>query len=77
MPIGLAVSFFFVWVFAGIGSPASMARYMACRDTITIRRSIILFGSYNLLIYLPLIVICICARAIIPNLQDADLAMRP
>lgn len=68
LPLGLAFSFFFVWVFAGMGSPAGMVRIMACRDTNTIRRSIYLLAGYNYLIYLPLVVICICGRALIPNL---------
>ena len=68
LPVGLAVSFFFVWVFAGLGSPAGMVRIMASDSTDTIRRSIYLLATYNALIYLPLIVICICGRALIPDL---------
>lgn len=67
-PLGLAVSFFCLWIFAGLGSPAGMVRIMACKDTTTIRRSIFLLSSYNLFIYLPLIAICICARTLIPDL---------
>jgi SSS family solute:Na+ symporter/sodium/pantothenate symporter len=72
LPVGLAFSFFFTWVFSGLASPASVVRIMACRDTGTIRRSIFLLNSYNLLIYPPLIVICICARAIMPRLAASD-----
>jgi sodium/pantothenate symporter len=68
MPLMTAISFFFTWVFAGLGSPAGAVRVMACKDTTTIRRSISLLGSYNLCIYIPLIVICICGRALIPDL---------
>ena len=68
MPLGLAFSMFFLWVFAGVGSPAGMVRIMAGKDTQTIRRSIALLSAYNMLIYLPLIAICICGRAIIPDL---------
>ncbi|MFO0947337.1 MAG: hypothetical protein U1D30_15610 [Planctomycetota bacterium] len=70
--LGLALSFFFVWVFAGFGSPASMVRVMACKDTPTIRRSIFLLAAYNSLIYIPLVVICICARAVLPGLPVSD-----
>jgi SSS family solute:Na+ symporter/sodium/pantothenate symporter len=45
---------------------------MACRDTATIRRSIVLLSVYNLGIYLPLIVICICARALMPGIPRTD-----
>jgi sodium/pantothenate symporter len=68
MPVGLAFSFFFVWVFAGMGSPAGMVRIMASSNTQTIRRSIFLLSSYNAFIYLPLVVICVCGRALIHEL---------
>jgi SSS family solute:Na+ symporter/sodium/pantothenate symporter len=67
---GLALSMFFVWVFGGIGSAATLVRLMACKDTQTIRRSIVLLGVYNLMIYLPLAVICIGARAVMLNLGE-------
>jgi len=68
LPLGLACSFFFVWVFGGFGSPASVVRVMASKSTSHIRKSIVLLGGYNLLIYIPLIMICICGRAIIAEL---------
>jgi sodium/pantothenate symporter len=72
LPLGLAVSFFFVWVYAGMGSPAGMVRVMASKSSQTIRKSIFLLAVYNMLIYLPLIVICICGRAVIPDLAKTD-----
>ena len=72
LPLGLAFSFFVVWVFGGIGSPAGMVRVMACRDTPTVRRSLVLLSFYNLSIYLPLMVICVHARAIMPKLASSD-----
>ena len=45
---------------------------MASKDTATLRRSVIVLCFYNLLIYLPLIAICICARSIMPNLAKSD-----
>jgi len=68
LPFGLAFSFFFVWVFVGFGSPASIVRVMASNSTAQIRKSIFLLGGYNMLIYIPLVLICICGRAIIPGL---------
>ncbi|HEY2838816.1 MAG TPA: hypothetical protein VGJ26_06695, partial [Pirellulales bacterium] len=44
LPVGLAFSFFIVWIFGGIGSPAGVVRLMASHDTRTIRRSIVLLG---------------------------------
>lgn len=68
LPLTLALSFFCVWVWSGVGSPASLVRLMASQNTEVIRRSIYLLSVYNLGIYLPLIVICICGRALIPEL---------
>ncbi len=68
LPVGLACSFFFVWVFSGFGSPASVVRVMASKSTSHIRKSIFLLGGYNLLIYVPLILVCICGRAVVQGL---------
>ncbi len=70
--LGAAISFFFVWPIGGLGSPASMVRVMACKDNNTLRRSIVLLSFYNLFIYIPLIVICICGRALLPNVTHQD-----
>lgn len=68
LTLPLAASFFLQWVFAGVGSPAGMVRIMAGKDTTVIRRSIPLLSVYNLCIYPPLIIICICGRSLIPDL---------
>jgi len=72
LPLGLAMSYFVVWIWGGMSSPASVVRVMASKSTATLRRSIIVLCFYNLMIYLPLIAICICARAIMPNLAKSD-----
>lgn len=72
LPMSLAFSFFFIWVWSGVGSPASLVRLMASQNTQVIRRSIFLLSVYNLGIYLPLIVVCICGRAMIPSLAVTD-----
>lgn len=69
---GLALSMFFVWVFAGFASPASMVRVMAAQNTEVMRKSIFLLSCYNCLIYIPLVMICIAARSILPNLERHD-----
>jgi SSS family solute:Na+ symporter/sodium/pantothenate symporter len=71
-PLGLAVSFFFVYIFAGLGSPAGMVRLMATRSSATIRRAVPLLALYNLGIYLPLVVISIAARSVLPRLSVPD-----
>ncbi|QDU25985.1 Sodium/pantothenate symporter [Anatilimnocola aggregata] len=72
LPLTLAVSFFFFWPATGFASPASVTRIMACKDTRTLRRSVVLLCAYNLGIYLPLIAICICARSLMPDLEKPD-----
>lgn len=69
---GLALSFFFVWVYAGFASPASMVRVMASESSEVIRRSVLLLSCYNCLIYVPLILICIAGRVLIPDLDKPD-----
>lgn len=68
----LAASYFFIWIFGGVGAPASIVRLMACKSTKTIRRSIVLLALYNMMIYLPLIAICVCARSLMPDLKHSD-----
>src|SRR5262249_18620103 len=62
VPLGLAVSFFFLWTIAAMGQPVGMVRLMACRDTPTLRRSLFMIGLFYALIYLPLVITFICAR---------------
>lgn len=71
---GLALSMFFVWVFAGFASPASMVRVMAAQNTEVMRKSIFLLSCYNCLIYIPLIMTCIAARSskFLPHLNKPD-----
>ncbi|TLZ75618.1 MAG: sodium:solute symporter [Methanobacteriota archaeon] len=72
LPVGLAFSFFFMWVFGGLGSPAGMVRVMACKNTESLRKSIYLLSIYNAFIYIPLVIICISARVMMPALAKPD-----
>ena len=72
LPVSLALSYFVVWVFGNIGMPAGMVRVMATKDSRTLRCSIVLLSFYNLLIYLPLLVICVSARSIFPTLPSSE-----
>jgi SSS family solute:Na+ symporter/sodium/pantothenate symporter len=67
LPPGLAVSFFMLWTLGAMGQPVGMVRLMACRDTPTLRRSLFLIGVYYALIYIPLVITFICARALFPT----------
>ena len=46
-PIGLAISFFFMWAITGMGQPSTLVRLMAFRDSRTLRYSIIYLTIYN------------------------------
>ena len=76
LPPTLALSYFVVWIFGGIGAPTGMVRLMATKDSRTLRRSIVLLSFYNLLIYLPLLVIWISARSIFPTLESSEEVVR-
>jgi SSS family solute:Na+ symporter/sodium/pantothenate symporter len=77
LPIGLAVSYFFLWTIGAMGQPVGMVRLMACRDTPTLRRALFMIGIYYALIYLPLVITFVCARALWPTdfLGQTDKAM--
>ena len=69
---GLALSMFFIWIFGGFVSPASMVRVMAAQNTEVMRKSICLLSCYNCLIYIPLVMTCIAARTMLPHLDKPD-----
>ena len=60
-----------------MGQPVGMVRLMACRDTPTLRRSLFMIGFFYALIYIPLIVTFVCARALFPDqyLEQSDTIM--
>ncbi|MBI1345360.1 sodium:solute symporter [bacterium] len=72
LPLGVAVSMFVIWVYSGLASPASLVRVMAASSTEVMRKSILLLSFYNCLIYIPLVMICICARAILGDIAKPD-----
>ncbi len=69
-PLALAVSFFFMWAISGAGQPSTMVRLMAFRNSRTLRYSIIYLTIYNLIVYIPLILIFVAARSILPELAS-------
>ena len=72
LPLTMAFSFFCFWPYGGMASPASVVRIMACKNTSVLRQSIFLLAIYNMAIYLPLIMTCICAKALMPGLAKPD-----
>lgn len=67
LPFGLALSFFLMWSLMGAGQPSVMVRLMSFRDSVSLRRALVLVCGYYLLTYLSLLIIFICARAIYPT----------
>jgi len=67
VPLGLAISYFILWTLGAMGQPVGMVRLMACRDTPTLRRSLFMISLYFSLIYFPLVITFICARALYPT----------
>jgi Na+/pantothenate symporter len=72
LPISLAVSFFFLWTLGSMGQPVGMVRLMACPDTPTLRRALFMIGVFYALIYLPLLITFISARALYPTEYAAE-----
>jgi SSS family solute:Na+ symporter/sodium/pantothenate symporter len=74
LPIGLAFSFFVMWPITGMGQPSTLVRLMAFRNARTLRYSILYLTIYNALIYIPLILIFVVARSILPGLAEARMS---
>jgi Na+/pantothenate symporter len=69
LPLGLAVSFFCMWTFAGAGQPGNMVRLMAFKDSRTLKRGIVTVVFYYSMIYFPLVIIFCCARVLLPGME--------
>lgn len=74
-PFGMAVSFFVMWAITGMGQPSTLVRLMAFRDSRTLRYSILYLILYNAVIYIPIILIFVAARGILPDLDKPDEVM--
>ena len=75
LPLGLVISFFCIWSVSGVGQPSTMVRLIAFRDTRSLSRALILLSLHFTLIYIPMIIIFIIARGILPPLEDTDQVM--
>ncbi|MFG0294333.1 MAG: hypothetical protein ACF8PG_00385, partial [Maioricimonas sp. JB045] len=70
LPLGVAISFFFMWAISGSGQPQYMVRLMAFKDSQTLRRAIITVTMYFSIIYFPLVIIFVCARVLLPGMEN-------
>lgn len=75
LPLPAAISFFFVWPLATAGGPSLITRFLACRDTASLRRAALLIGVYILLLYPAVIFVGILGRVLVPELAAGDHAM--
>ncbi|MEM7385441.1 MAG: hypothetical protein AAF514_10900, partial [Verrucomicrobiota bacterium] len=69
LSIGMAFSFFIFWAFGAAGQPANMVRFMAFKDTRTLRRSVMLVAVYYSAIYFLLVVIFCCGRLLLEGME--------
>ncbi len=76
-PLGMGISFFFMWAISGMGQPGTMVRLMAFENSRTLKRAIITVTVYFGLIYLPLVFIFVAARTLLPHIpqESSDKAM--
>ena len=75
LPLGLGISFFFIWTMSGAAQPGTMVRLIAFRDTRTLSRALLLLCLHFSLVYIPMLIIFIIARGILPPLADTDQVM--
>jgi Na+/pantothenate symporter len=71
-PLGMAISYFFIWAILGIAQPGTMVRLMAFQDSRTLQRSIMTVTLYYAMIYLPLVIVVLAARSKLPVLTPED-----
>ena len=76
-PLGMAISFFFMWAISGMGQPGTMVRLMAFKESRTLKRAMLTVTFYYGLIYLPLVFIFVAARTLLPHIpqESSDKAM--
>ena len=76
-PLGMVISFFFMWAITGMGQPGTMVRLMAFQESRTLKRAILTVTVYYSVIYLPLVFVFVAGRTLIPELsqEDSDNAM--
>ena len=77
LPLGVAISFFFMWAISGAGQPQFMVRLMAFKDSTTLRRAVMTVTIYYSLIYFPLVIIFCCARILMPGMEGQADAIMP
>lgn len=75
LPIAAAISFFFIWPFAGAGQPSVITRYLASGEGPGLNRALVMVAFYVILTYPAIITIGLVGRVLAPDLVAADHAM--
>jgi len=72
LPLPAAISFMAIYALSACGQPSLISRFLACRDTRTVRRACFLIGAYILLLYPAVMVLGVVGRALVPDLEVSD-----
>ena len=75
LPLPAAISFFFIWPLANISQPSLITRFLASKDTRTLKRAAFLIGLYILLLYPAIMTLGVVSRVLVPELDAPDHAI--
>ena len=75
MPLPAAISFFFIWPLANVSQPSLMTRFLASKDTRTLKKASFLIGLYILLLYPAIMTLGVVSRVLVPDIEAPDHAI--
>ena len=75
LPLPAAISFFIIWPLANVSQPSLMTRFLAAKDTRTLKKASFLIGLYILLLYPAIMTLGVISRMLVPDLESPDHAI--
>ncbi len=75
LPLPAAISFFLIWPLANLAQPSLMTRFLAAKDTRTLKKASFLIGLYILLLYPAIMTLGVVSRVLVPDLETPDHAI--
>ena len=75
LPLPAAISFFIIWPLANVSQPSLMTRFLAAKDTRTLKKASFLIGLYILLLYPAIMTLGVVSRVLVPDLESPDHAI--
>ena len=75
LPLPAAISFFLIWPLANLAQPSLMTRFLAAKDTRTLKKASFLIGLYILLLYPAIMTLGVVSRVLVPDLEAPDHAI--